>query len=171
MQRLTRDSVSEADIKRIVEICNQPKVKIWVTGRYATGKDGGYTEYDAKKFVETADGGWSKKTSFSYLIRDEAGQIVGTAGLRSPKGAEAEIGYWADTSEGQGGYMTNAVSALCDLARQAGYARLNAFAMPRNSSSRGVLERNGFENQGLTPYHLASASRAVDALKYAKTLT
>lgn len=131
LQRLAEDTVTPADIRTIAEICDQPVVKQWVTGEYATGKGGAYTEADARHFVRKAAEGWRDESCFTYLVRDGA-----------------EIGYWADTRADRRGYMTNAVVALCDLAAAAGYRSLYAHVIPGNRASQAVLVRAGFVAKG-----------------------
>lgn len=168
LESATKANIIPEDLERIVEVCNQPRVRIWVTERYATGRDGSYTLEDAKKFISMADDGWANKQAFVYLIRDEEGQVMGAIDIKSANKSGAEIGYWADTSRDQGGYMTNALNLLCDIAAGAGYESLSAYVMPRNAASIGVLSRNGFVNAGLT--YRRTESDDIGVLEYRKIL-
>jgi RimJ/RimL family protein N-acetyltransferase len=114
---------------------------------------------------------WLKKTGFPYIIRDENDRLIGTIGIRSADKKEPEIGYWADTTPNSGGYVTNALLKLCEVADKAGYTGLCAYAMPDNLSSRGVLERAGFADMGVMPYQRAGDNLVVDAVKYVKSLS
>ncbi|MGH7239137.1 MAG: GNAT family N-acetyltransferase [Candidatus Saccharimonadales bacterium] len=168
LESATKANITPGDLERITEICNQPRVRIWVTEHYATGRDGSYTLEDAKKFINMADDGWARKQAFVYLIRDEEERIMGAIDIKSADKSGTEIGYWADTSRDQGGYMTNALNLLCDIAARAGYESLSAYVMPRNAASIGVLTRAGFENKGLT--YRRTESNDIGVLEYCKVL-
>ena len=144
MESLTEGHLNEGDWQRIVDICNQPAVKKFVSGTFATGEQGMYTLDDAKNFVRMATQDWMANKAFVYLIRDDAGQLTGAINIKSANKESAEIGYWADTDEGAGGFMTNAVLALSDTARSVGFQRLTAKVRADNPASQGVLARAGF---------------------------
>ncbi|OGL30489.1 hypothetical protein A3F37_01285 [Candidatus Saccharibacteria bacterium RIFCSPHIGHO2_12_FULL_41_12] len=143
---IAKDTVTEADMERIVSICNQPEVKKWVTFQYATGPNGQYTIQDAKEFVKQSTKGWQEGEMFAYLVRGEYNKIVGAMGLKSPENGTAEVGYWSDT-EGQGGYMTNALNALLLASAEAGFTELYTFVKPENDSSMKLCLRAGFIGQ------------------------
>ena len=141
------DDITELDLKRIVNICNQPEVKKWVTFQYATGVDGEYTVDDARKFVDSSNQEWHAGVRSSYMVRDEVNNIVGTVGIKLPDQYTAEVGYWSDT-EGAKGYMTNALNSLIKSAQDVGFRELYALVMPENSASKRLLIRAGFAEQG-----------------------
>ncbi len=62
--------------------------------------------------------------------------------IKSANLESAEIGYWL--SAHHSGVMTNAVCALVQLARDAGYAELFALIRPTNTRSANVVARAGF---------------------------
>lgn len=159
LTKLVAESVSDEDIRRIVEICNQDKVNRWVTRQHATGENGEYLTEDARQFVEFANEGWTTNSSFMYLIRDENNRVMGTIDIKSNNKDRAEIGYWTDTLEDQGGYMTNAVLALSGSAKQAGFRRLYGFVEPHNDASRAVLERAGFVEDEVVRMEMAGEER------------
>lgn len=159
LTKLVTESVNDEDIRRIVEICNQDKVNKWVTRQYATGENGKYLIDDARQFVEFGNGGWATNSSFVYLIRDEKNRVMGTLDIKSNNKNRAEIGYWADTLEGQGGYMTNAVLALSGSAKQAGFRQLYGFVEPHNDASKAVIERAGFIEDEVVRLEMAGEER------------
>jgi len=78
-----------------------------------------------------------------------APQLVGSCGLgRRPSGA-VEMGYWIARSHWGRGLATEACTALIDIARTLGLARLEASHFVDNPASARVLEKLGFESTGL----------------------
>lgn len=65
------------------------------------------------------------------------------------------LGYALDRDWLRRGYMTGAVALAADYAfRCLGLHRIEANVMPRNGASMGVLEKNGFQNEGLARAYL-----------------
>ena len=78
-----------------------------------------------------------------------APQLVGSCGLgRRPSGA-VEMGYWIARSHWGRGLATESCTALIDIARTLGLARLEASHFVDNPASARVLEKLGFESTGL----------------------
>ena len=78
-----------------------------------------------------------------------APHLVGSCGLgRRPSGA-VEMGYWIARSHWGRGLATEACTALIDIARTLGLARLEASHFIDNPASARVLEKLGFESTGL----------------------
>lgn len=131
--------------EQIMAVCGRRAVYDFLFKEDFNGRP--YTIHDARRFFDWAKQGWEKKTYFVFLIKDGSGKIVGAADVKSPKLEAAEIGYWADPDVR--GFMTNAVAALVNIARGAGYKSLYALTVLENPKSVGVLERAGFERKGL----------------------
>lgn len=79
----------------------------------------------------------------------------------------AEIGYSVVREQRGRGIATEAVAAL--IGEGFGSARLRcvrAYCVPRNVSSRTVLTRNGFEDDGLLPHGATVQGQPVDVIAY-----
>lgn len=130
----------EADIEKIAAICNQKSVYDILFRDKFGGK-----EYDSEKavgFFNWAASGWRTQKYFVFLVRNSGGEIIGAVDIKSNDLEGGEIGYWAD--ENNPGVMTNAVSRLAELAKNAGYKKLFALVLKENTKSQNVLGRNGF---------------------------
>ena len=96
----------------------------------------------------------------SFLIferTDAAPQLVGSCGLgRRPSGA-VELGYWIARPHWGRGYATEACTALVDIARTLGLARLEGSHFTDNPASGRVLEKLGFEASGIVAPRLSCA--------------
>lgn len=130
----------EADIEKIAAVCNQKSVYDILFRDKFGGK-----EYDREKavgFLNWAASGWKTQKYFVFLVRNSGGEIIGAVDIKSDDLEGGEIGYWAD--ENNPGVMTNAVSRLAELAKNAGYKKLFALVLKENTKSQNVLGRNGF---------------------------
>ena len=96
--------------------------------------------------------------SFLIFERTEvAPQLVGSCGLgRRPSGA-VEMGYWIARSHWGRGLATEACTALIEIARTLGLARLEASHFIDNPASARVLEKLGFEPRGVIAPRLSCA--------------
>jgi len=142
LDSLRRAKLSPEDIEEIVRICNQKEVKHWLF-RQMLG-DRPYTSDTADYWIDKiADNGWQINSNFVYLVRNSESRIVGAISIKSTELDDAEIGYWADSSET--GYMTNAAKALLEQAKKGGYKKLYALIEKDNSSSQRVIFRLGFK--------------------------
>lgn len=147
LRALAFEIISDQDIKNTVRICNQLKVKKYVTSRFLTTEH--YTAADFSIWIQTAKEGW-EKCSYTYLIRDENVDIVGSINLRKEliHGRRRWlIGYWADQEPKGRGYMTNAVRCLLDQAATLKIKQIFAYAEPDNHRSQSVLKRVGMQRK------------------------
>jgi RimJ/RimL family protein N-acetyltransferase len=96
----------------------------------------------------------------SLLIFERTGagpQLVGACGLgRRPSGA-VEMGYWIARAYWGRGFATEACSALVEIARALGLARLEGSHFLDNPASARVLEKLGFEPTGLVAPRMSCA--------------
>lgn len=136
--------ISETDLIKITEICNQPSIYNFLFKFRLEGRP--YTIDDAKGFVEWIAEGWKNQQWFVFLIRNNQNEIIGAIDIKSNNLDSAEIGYWADGN--YSGIMTNAVKKIIEIAALAGYKSLYATTMPNNDRSQNVLTRNSFIRNG-----------------------
>ncbi len=135
--------VSEVDLKRIVNICNQEEVYSLLFSKKLKGNP--YEVKNAQGFISWATEGWKTKKYFVFLIK-QGDRIIGAIDIKSNNIEGAEIGYWMDNRSK--GFMTNVVIELCKFAKAAGFLKLIGFTKIFNESSQRVLIRAGFEFEG-----------------------
>ncbi len=137
----TEDAVApEQDVLQLLHLCNEPHIYDLLFAKRCAGEP--YAIADAERFLSWAARGWRDQTHFVYLVRNASGQIGGAIDIKSANRESAEIGYWLSSSHS--GVMTNAVQAVAERAREAGYAELFALVRPTNTRSASVLTRAGF---------------------------
>ena len=131
------------------------------------------SQEDSEAHCRTMQAKWHAREEIDYcFVRSADGVLVGKGGLHTidwsvPK---FEIGYWIRSSCAGQGYATEATDALAGMARSAlGAARLEIRSDARNTASRRVAEKCGFELEGILKRSRRDASgELADACVYAK---
>ncbi|MEQ8790590.1 MAG: GNAT family protein [Pirellulaceae bacterium] len=103
-----------------------------------------------------------------FAIR-EGDELIGGVGFDGlTKGHRAEIGYWLGRAWWGRGVMTAVVGAACQhaLARWR-LVRISAHVFESNTASARVLEKCGFEMEGLLRKHHLKDGRFVDSRLFA----
>jgi len=86
-----------------------------------------------------------------------APRLVGSCGLgRRPSGA-VEMGYWIARPYWGRGFATEACSALVEIARTLGLARIEGSYFVDNPASGRVLQKLGFEALGIIAPRMSCA--------------
>jgi len=91
------------------------------------------------------------------IERDEDKQLIGSIGLSGIDTCHnhAELGYWVGQPYWGRGYASEAASALVGFAfRILRLNRLFAYRFERNAASERVLEKSGFQREGLLRRHV-----------------
>lgn len=107
---------------------------------------------DAEAYLAEIEDCFRRRTLFQWGIADRAGRIVGTTTLLnlSEKHGRAEIGFAVGRAHwGQGLGRDSAATLIRFAFDELGLHRIEADADPRNDRSLRLLERLGFEREGL----------------------
>lgn len=80
---------------------------------------------------------------------DGAPRLVGACGLGRRASGAVDLGYWIARADWGRGFATEACTALVDIARTLGLARLEGSHFTDNPASGRVLEKLGFTATGL----------------------
>jgi RimJ/RimL family protein N-acetyltransferase len=129
-----------------------------------------YTEADAEKFIEiTAEATAKHGHPVRFAIRDESQNLIGGIGFDGlSSGHRAKIGYWLAKPLWGQGIMTDVVRSACAFAvGEWKLVRITAHVFAHNKASARVLEKNGFEFEGLLRKHHKKDGTFIDARLYA----
>jgi RimJ/RimL family protein N-acetyltransferase len=134
-----------------------------------------YTEVDADWWLdyvakETAE---RNGRSVNWAIRRaEDGFLIGGVGYHALKiGAvhKGEIGYWLAKPYWNQGIMSDVVAKMSDYGfKEFGLIRITANVFAFNIGSAKVLEKNGFQCEGVLRSHYKKDGRIFDGKLYAK---
>jgi RimJ/RimL family protein N-acetyltransferase len=143
---LTLRSPTEDDIPAIVAGCQDPEVPRWTT------VPSPYGEEDAREFLASIPIDRAAGTAYPLAIIDNAtGELLGMTGAHHTNAAHAttEVGYWLAAAARGRGVATVALRALVVELRAVGFERIEAEPLCGNEPSRRVLERVGFQEEGV----------------------
>lgn len=104
----------------------------------------------------------------NFAIRNEAGAMIGGFGIKELiEGHRCEIGYWLGRPYWGQGIMTNVVRTMTKYAMsQWNLVRVTADVFPTNLASARVLEKAGFEYEGLLKKLHKKGEQFTDARVY-----
>ena len=109
---------------------------------------------------------------FHLFARGQSGRILGSASLSNMVTGvflSAHLGYRLDGQETGQGLMGEAVGCVVDYAfEDLGLHRIEANVMPRNTASRHLLKRLGFEEEGLARRYLKIAGAWEDHIHHVR---
>lgn len=116
---------------------------------------------------------WQRGTGAAFFIFNRASnEFVGSVGLTGIKGGPANsamLGYWLGQDYIGLGYMTEAVNLVAEWAFGVlRLSRIEAGTLPENEKSQSVLERCGFQREGLARQYLEIAGQRRDHVLYAR---
>ena len=108
----------------------------------------------------------------NWAIREPGGVLVGGIGyhnLELGRSHRAELGYWLAKPYWGQGIMTGAVKRVTDLAfSEFDLVRVTAHVFAFNGGSARVLEKAGFQFEGLLRSHYKKDGKIFDGKLYAK---
>jgi RimJ/RimL family protein N-acetyltransferase len=94
---------------------------------------------------------------------------IGFAGLQVGKSHWAELGYWLAKPYWNLGVMTEAVKIVSNFAfKEFGLQRITAHVFSFNLGSARVLEKAGFQCEGVLRQHYKKDGKIFDGKLYAK---
>jgi len=111
--------------------------------------------------------------AYPYFIFDNEGEVlVGALTLSNVRRGVAQtgtLGYWIGLPFARQGYMTSAVRLTLEFSfRHLGLHRVEASCLPHNRASIRLLEKCGFEREGLARGYLKIAGEWRDHLLFAR---
>jgi RimJ/RimL family protein N-acetyltransferase len=109
---------------------------------------------DAEAFVTWSDLEWAARGAGPYLAFEPGGRLVGGTGLEIETPWRASTGYVLARDAWGRGYATELARAMAEAAlTRAGLSRVAALCHASHAASARVLEKAGFEREGLLRRH------------------
>ncbi|MBI1935361.1 GNAT family N-acetyltransferase [Candidatus Woesearchaeota archaeon] len=154
----------KGDEKSLIENINDKKVS-----RYMCRIPYPYSMKDAKKWMKEFKKTNKNKTACSFAIEIN-GELVGGIGLMNIEKHKAEIGYWLGRKYWNVGIMTQAVKIATDFGfKKLKLRRIYATVFAKNKISAHILEKNGYQCEGLMRKYASKNGELYDVFLYAKT--
>ncbi len=137
----------ETDATSIAREANDPEIGRFTPVPYP------YSEDLAEQFINYAAKSWDNHTAFVFGLTvppDDSVFGVIELGDIQPRQKLATFGYWIGKEHRRRGYMSEAVSAILNFGfTDLELHRIQAYVDPENKSSRALLEKLGFECEGI----------------------
>jgi RimJ/RimL family protein N-acetyltransferase len=162
---LTLTEIRAGDQAAIVEYLNDPEI-------YANTLriPSPYKPTDAEKYLAIlAENAARLGFPTNFAIRNEQGKLIGGCGFEGVAvGHRAEIGYWVARPFWGQGIASATVRVACEhaIARWK-LVRIAGHVFTFNPSSARVLEKNGFEYEGLLRKYAQKMGQTIDCRAYA----
>ena len=129
---------------------------------------------DAEMFIASCVAQNQSTGPRNYAIRHQVDGLIGGIGQHYKYGKEShkdEIGYWLTPDHWGKGLMTEVVGTFVnEIVKQRNLVRIEAPVYQGNLGSARVLERNGFECEGVQRKCYLKNDRYINGLLYAKVL-
>ena len=158
-ERLVLRAPRFEDIKQVAKLANDRRV-----AENTLAIPHPYGVKDAEAWIAATNTRPGEET----LLIEREGAVVGACAFDLRGGPEPEIGYWIGVPYWGQGYATEAAQALVDLAFETrGHLALQAGARVSNPKSRRVLEKCGFQWNGvvLRRFHAINSSAPTDRFR------
>ena len=129
-----------------------------------------YSELDAEAYLDSVNEATAKHGhAVSFAIRNDAEQLIGGCAFDGLVYNHcAEISYWLAKPYWGQGVVTDVVRAACAFAiAQWNLVRITAHVFALNKASARVLEKSGFEFEGVLSKHHRKEGRFIDSRLYA----
>jgi len=126
---------------------------------------------DYRNFFKARRKKWRKDQGYSFfLFTRDRDNLIGSVNINNVVRGVAQfasLGYWIGAPYHSQGYMTEAVAAVtCCALDDLSLHKVTASCIPGNIASQKVLEKLGFEKEGLARRHLKIAGRWQDHITY-----
>jgi RimJ/RimL family protein N-acetyltransferase len=155
-----------SDVDFVVSVTDDPLIPL-ISQVPSEPDEAGALAFVEAQSARIEDGrGWAWAVALA-----ETDEVVGYVGALwvAKSAGRASIGYWTKAGRRRGGTTADAVRAVAGwLLAEAGVARLEAYVEPWNVGSARVVEKAGFEREGLMRSFAVIGGERRDALLYAR---
>jgi ribosomal-protein-alanine N-acetyltransferase len=128
-----------------------------------------YSDGLAEDWISTHPANYAKQESIAYAITlRQGGMLIGVVGLLLiMRFKRAELGYWIGKQFWNQGYATEAGRAMVEFGfGKLGLHKIEANHLRRNPGSGRVMEKIGFEREGILRDHVIKWDRFEDVVTY-----
>jgi RimJ/RimL family protein N-acetyltransferase len=150
------------DEAAVYEACQDPEIQRWVPIPVP------YLRQHARGWIAEAERGWSEGRHGALAIADAADdRLLGAIGVGPIDEHRATIGYWVMLAERRRGVATSAVRLLARWALTTlGLRRLDLYHFFGNDASARVVEKVGFQREGVLREYVVVRGVGRDCVMY-----
>ena len=128
-----------------------------------------YTLDDAESWIAGHEANYAAGQSIDFAMTlTETKELIGSIGLQlTPAHRHAELGYFVGPDHWSCGYATEASRAILDFAfNTLGLHRVHVHHFAENTASARVVEKLGFQREGLARQHVYKDGQPIDIVLY-----
>ena len=158
----------ETDAPALLAACQDPEIARWVTIPQP------YEPADADAFIAASQAMWREGNGSPFAIVESAtGRLLGALTLFGPEGHQATVGMWLVPDARGRGVGTRTLRRVVDWTFETtAVFRLDCFIMVGNEPSHRMVERVGFQREGvLRGWDLHHGGVPVDCVVYSRLRT
>lgn len=153
-----------SDLDNLIENANNPKI----AHNMRDGFPYPYTLEKGREWLEIANNSDSNH-NFAITINDNAIGGIGLAVGTDIERISAELGYWLGEEYWGQGIVSSALKGILDYGfNTLGLERIFATPFDHNIASRKVLEKNGFNLEGIMKNSVIKSGKIYNKALYAK---
>ncbi|MFN8257115.1 MAG: GNAT family protein [Bacteroidales bacterium] len=154
----------ESDDKKVALLCNNRNLSDNLRDQIPFP----YTEQDARVFISFCLG-QNPQVTFAIEYQQELAGCIGLVLQNDIYRLSAEIGYWIGEPYWGKGIATEAVQLVSEYAfQELNLVRLYAGVFDFNKASQKVLEKAGFELEGILKKAIIKNNKILDECRYAR---
>lgn len=158
--------IADVDRDGIVQHLNDPAISRWML---RVPNPYGLSDFDSFLGIARAAEEEVGKPVHFTIHHAEHGPIGGFGFEHLAPGHCVEIGYWLGQIFWKQGFMSQVVAAGCQHAITTWQVvRISAYTFDGNTASARVLEKCGFQREGLLRCHDRKDGQLIDAVVYAR---
>jgi RimJ/RimL family protein N-acetyltransferase len=165
IDELTLRPWQPSDAAAVATACQDPEIARWA------GMPQPFRPPDADAFIEAALEMWRDGTGAPFAIVETASRrLLGAVTRFGPEGHQATFGCWVVPSARRRGIGTRVIRRLAEWTfATTPVLRLHVFIMVGNEVSERMVERAGFQREGvLRAWDLLDDGSAVDCVVYSR---
>ena len=156
----------ETDVALMTELANNRNISRNVRDAFPYP----YTKEDAEKFIQT----FINQNPVTVFAIEYQGEYVGNIGLMVGQDVyrkSAEIGYFIGEPYWNKGIVTTAVNLITDYGFKClDIVRIHTGVFEYNTASQRVLEKCGFEKEGIFKKSICKDNKIWNEIRYAKVV-
>lgn len=151
-----------SDLEDLVENANN----INIAGNMRDGFPFPYTHDHGRQWIEIAK---DNNCFFAITVENEAVGGIGLTTGRDVERISAEVGYWLGEAHWGKGIISSALKGVVDYGfNELKLRRIFAVPLEHNTASRRVLEKNGFDLEGILRSSVIKFDKIYNQALYAR---
>jgi RimJ/RimL family protein N-acetyltransferase len=166
--KISLRSLEKEDVEYLVKYTNNPELNKY-SGPYIAS-----TVEGANKYIDECNKGIEEKKYFRFGMYKNSHKLVGVIGFfdLDDKLKKGEVGFWVAKEYWGNGYATEALNLMTKyIFEELYFHKIFVFFHEKNSAVARILEKCGYEKEGLAKNSVYNGSEYYDEIIFTKVNT